>query len=91
MKISGDAPLALSCKFKGRQVYALWNYQIKIDNTSIVEPKAGKDYSCPAVPFRATYPIPLELTKNKTFINVMFEVKNSSHLPQLMEMRIIKR
>lgn len=90
MKVTGNEPIALSCKFMGREQYESWNCKIKIDTTTIIKLKRGKDDSYPVIPFKSTYPIPFELTKEKKSIKVVFEVGNSRQMPRLMEMRTIK-
>lgn len=89
MKVPGDVPVALLCKFMGRAQNETWNCKIKIDTTTIVELKRGKDDSYPVIPFDSTYPIPFELTKDKNLVKVVFE--GGRRMPRLMEMRIIKR
>jgi uncharacterized protein len=91
MKVPDHAPVALLCKFMGREQHETWDCQIRIDNTSLVKLKREKDDSYPVIPFENTYPIPVELTKGKTSIKVAFEVAGSRTVPRLMELRIIKR
>lgn len=91
MKVPGNVPVSLSCKFMGREQYESWNCRIKIDTTTIVELKRGKDDSFPVVPFELTYPIPFGLTKDKNLIKIAFEVGADLKMPRLMGIRIIKR
>ncbi len=91
MKVSGDVPVALVCKFMGREPYEEWNCKIKVDSTTIVELKREKDDSYPVIPFEYTYQLPAELTKGKSSIKVMFEGGGFRNMPRLMELRTIKR
>jgi hypothetical protein len=88
MRINGNIPLALHCKYMGRAAYEEWDCNIKIDTTTIKELKRAKDDSYPVMPFEAVYAIPVELTKNGELKDVFFD---GTKMPRLIEMRIIKR
>jgi hypothetical protein len=97
MKVPGNVPVALLCKFMGREQNESWNCTIKIDTTILVELKRGKDDSYPVIPFESVYPIPFELTKDKNSTKVIFEVRgvlppisNRWNMPRLMGISIIK-
>ena len=91
MKVTGDAPVALVCKFMGREPYEEWNCKIKVDTTTIAELNREKDDTYPVIPFEYTYQLPTELTKGKGTIKVSFEGGGLKDMPRLMELRTIKR
>jgi uncharacterized protein len=90
LKVTGASPVALLCKFMGREQYERWDCKIKIDTTTLSILKRPKDDSYPVIPFEYKYPIPFELTKGKNSIKVTFEVNGVKRMPKLMEIRILK-
>ena len=91
MKVTGDVPVAVSCKFMGREQYETWDCHIRTDTITIARLKRGKDDSYPVIPFESIYPVPFELTKGKKSIKVAFETGGSNKMPRLMELRIVMR
>jgi hypothetical protein len=91
LKVPHNAPVALLCKFMGREQHEAWDCTIRVDSTTIVKLKRRKDDSYPVIPFESTYPIPIELTKGKPSIKVAFDVVDPRTMPRLMELRITKR
>lgn len=83
----------LFCRYMGRGPYEGWSCKITIDGITIHTLKRGKDDSYPVVIWQSTYPIPLELTKGKKKVKVLFEpIKgNNMQMPRIIEMRILKR
>jgi hypothetical protein len=86
MKVPSNSAVSLSCKFMGRVRYEIWNSKIRIDTTVIAQLKTGHSY--PVTPFEFVFPIPLDLTKNRDSVKVVFD---NHRMPNLMELRIIKR
>lgn len=93
MSVSDSGQNMVFCKYMGRGAYEKWSCKITIDGITIQTLKRGKDDSYPVVIWQSTYPIPLELTKGKKKVKVLFEpIKgNNMQMPRIMEMRILKR
>lgn len=87
----GNQPVSLLCKFMGRAQNETWDCRIKIDTTTLVSLKRGKDDTSPVIPIEGCYPVPYELTKGKKSIKVEFEVSATKQMPRLMELRTLRR
>jgi uncharacterized protein len=94
MSVSDSLQNTLFCKYMGRVPYEIWSSKITVDGTTIQTLIHDKDDSYPVVVWQAQYPIPLELTKGKQKVTVLFEPIDSLtslQTPRVVEMRILTK
>lgn len=91
MSVSDAEQNSLFWKYMGRTAYEKWNCNITIDGVIIQTLKRLKHDSYPVGIWQSSYPIPIEQTKGKKKVKVMFEPiqQNKIQMPGLMEIRVL--
>jgi hypothetical protein len=93
--VSDSMPNTLFCRYMGRGVYERWSFKITVDGVAIDTKKLSKLQveAYPVVTWHTTYQIPVELTKGKKKVTVLFEPLGDKVVlsPRVMEMRILNQ
>jgi uncharacterized protein len=90
--VDSGAPMALACRFMGRESYEEWACRITVDGVTIRILERKKDDAQPVVPWRAVYPIGEAATRGKTKVRIRFEPLEPGRMkmPRLMELRSVR-